>query len=257
MGWKALRSVVVACLVATIGVPAMAQIAPEAYWRHEEGPAGSDVSTNGDTVLDSSGNGNHMRTFSQFTAATYTTDVPPIPLRSGLPNTLALKFDLDDDGDGGPDLNDDNFTDLQVIETKQWDELTVELAFKVETTFVFQALTGKDGQPIPANPIQPLVIKVRGDGFPNGIFNQLQAEWLDGDGDEHALVSGAVAYALTLRASGRFEDAVQDEELPSALADWASAHMARFQTMLAEIKARLHQVSTDIPYSQWEWQEDE
>ena len=115
MGWKALRNVVVACLVATIGVPAMAQIAPEAYWRHEEGPAGSDVSTNGDTVLDSSGNGNHMRTFSQFTGATYTTDVPPIPLRSGLPNTLALKLDRDEDG-AGPDLNDDNYPDLQAIE---------------------------------------------------------------------------------------------------------------------------------------------
>jgi len=77
------------------------------------------------------------------------------------------------------------------------------------------------------------------------------------DEDEHALVTGAVAYALTFRASGRFEDAAQDQDLPSALANWASAHMARFQTLLAQSRGRSHQISPDPPYSQWEWQEEE
>jgi len=77
------------------------------------------------------------------------------------------------------------------------------------------------------------------------------------DEDEHALVTGAVAYALTFRASGRFEDAAQDQNLPSALANWASAHMARFQTLLAQCRRRTHQTSPDPPYSQWEWQEEE
>lgn len=70
--------------------------------------------------------------------------------------------------------------------------------------------------------------------------------------DEHVLIIGAVAYALTFRASGRFEDAVPDQELPEALADWATAHMARFQTLLAGIKVRTHQVSDQVPYSRWE-----
>lgn len=73
--------------------------------------------------------------------------------------------------------------------------------------------------------------------------------------DEHALVTGAVAYALTFRASGRFEDAALKGDLPAALMDWASAHMARFQAMLAQIKVRSHQESADVPYSEWEWEE--
>jgi hypothetical protein len=73
--------------------------------------------------------------------------------------------------------------------------------------------------------------------------------------DEHALVTGAVAYALTFRASGRFEDASLNQELPAALADWGSAHMARFQTMLAGIRTREQQRSTEVPYSEWEWEE--
>lgn len=186
-----IRRTVWTCLALAFAFPVAADAGTVAYWRHEEGLAGSDVSTTGmppDNVLDSSGNLNHMRTFNQYTAATYTTDVSPVPLRSGLPNTLALKFDLDEDG-AGPDLNDDDYTDLQLIEVQAWQELTVELAFKLESTFIFQVLTGKDGMPIPGNNIQPFAIKVRGDGL-FGVFNQLQVEWLDGDGDEHGLLSG-------------------------------------------------------------------
>ncbi len=73
--------------------------------------------------------------------------------------------------------------------------------------------------------------------------------------DEHALIAGAVAYALNFRASGRFEDAVPHKDLPPALADWAAEQMAHFQTLLAGIKARIHQNSADVPYSQWEWDE--
>lgn len=160
-----------------------------AYWRHEEGPAGFDVPPSPNAIIDSSGNDNYMRTFNEFTGATYTTNVSPVPLRSGLPNNLALDFDWDEDG-AGPDLNDDNYTDLQLIDIALFDELTAELAFNLESNFAFQALTGKDGNPVPTTPVQPFVIKVRGDGFPGGIPNQLQVEWLDGDGDQHNLASG-------------------------------------------------------------------
>ena len=76
------------------------------------------------------------------------------------------------------------------------------------------------------------------------------------EADEHTLVVGATAYALTFRASGRFEDAVPNQDLPGNLADWATAHMARFQTLLAGVKVRTHQSSDQAPYSQWEWDED-
>ena len=65
-------------------------------------------------MLDSTGNGNHMQTFNPtFTSATYSSTVSPVPLRSGLPNTLSLDF-----GPGGDDggLNDDNFTDGQAAQ---------------------------------------------------------------------------------------------------------------------------------------------
>src|SRR5919108_987185 len=78
------------------GCSAAARADTEAYWRHEEGPAGAVVPDGPDTVLDSSGNGNHMQTFASanppFTAATYTTMVSPLPLRSGAANNLSLDF---------------------------------------------------------------------------------------------------------------------------------------------------------------------
>lgn len=77
-----------------------------------------------------------------------------------------------------------------------------------------------------------------------------------GEEDVQVLVSGAVAYALTLRASGRFEDARAQEDLPDALGSWASAHMARFQTMLAEVKVRWMQTAAEPPYSAWRWEEE-
>jgi hypothetical protein len=73
---------------------------------------------------------------------------------------------------------------------------------------------------------------------------------------EHILVTGAVAYALTFRASGRFEDARAAENLPDALGNWAGAHMARFQAMLAQVKQQGHQTTGQPPYAGWEWEEE-
>lgn len=39
------------------------QAATTAYWRHEEGTTGALIAPGPGSVLDSSGNGNHMRTF--------------------------------------------------------------------------------------------------------------------------------------------------------------------------------------------------
>jgi hypothetical protein len=173
------------CLLAWCVV---AQAAPVAYWRHEEGAPGALIPDGPNTVLDSTGNANHMQTFASanapFTAATYTSLVSPLPLRSGLANTRALDF-----GPGGDDgaNNDDNFTDNKPIQTQLFNALTVELAFNMDSVGPgqFQALVGKDGKPLAASPVPPFKVLVRGDDFPDAIPNQLFVEWIDGDGDIH------------------------------------------------------------------------
>lgn len=170
-----------------------------AYWRHEEGTAGAVILPGFDTVLDSSGNFNNMRTFDPvFTSADYTPIVSPLALRSGLLNELALNF-----GPGGVDedrdragFDDDNYTEGKPIQTHVFPAMTVELAFNMGSVALgddkFQALIGKDGGPLlPASPIPPFKIVVRGDSDPGGIIpNQLSVEWIDGDGDIHLLASG-------------------------------------------------------------------
>lgn len=72
---------------------------------------------------------------------------------------------------------------------------------------------------------------------------------------QQLLVVGAVAHALSFRASGRFEDARARETLPEALAEWASDHMARFETLLAQARLAAHQQAATPPYGEWEWEE--
>lgn len=178
-----------------------------AYWRHEEGIAGSFVPAGPDTVLDSSGNGNHMQTFASgvepFTSATYTSVVSPLALRSGLPNTLSLDFGAfptigEDDGGG---RNDDNYTQDKMIQTELFTAMTVELAFNMHVIDGYQNLIGRDGKPLgdapgePDSPVAPFQMKIRGDDFPNAVPNQLFVEWIDGDGDIHILASGETTQA--------------------------------------------------------------
>jgi len=169
-----------------------------AYWRHEEGPNGAVVPAGPNTVIDASGNGNHMQTFDpSFTSPTYSNLVSPLPLRSGLPNTLSLDF-----GPGGDDagLNDDIFTASKPVAAQNFSAVTYELAFRMDSIGGFQALFGKDGKPLgdqpgeDNSPVPPLKIMVRGDNFPNAVPNQLFVEWIDGDGtlnsDDHFLAGG-------------------------------------------------------------------
>lgn len=192
--------------LSVIGLCTTAQADPVAYWRHEEGTADGTIAAGPDTVLDSTGNGNHMQTFNpSFTSATYTSLVSPVPLRSGLPNTLSLDF-----GPGGddPGLNDDNFTTAaKPVSGMLFNEITVELAFRMDTVAGFQALLGKDGKPLgdapgeDDSPVPPFKVLVRGDSFPGGVPNQLFVEWIDGDGtlnsDVHFLASGETIFPDT------------------------------------------------------------
>jgi hypothetical protein len=193
------KNLVVLLAAAAFAAADVAGAATTAYWRHEEGPAGGTIAAGPDTVLDSSGSGNHMQTFNPaFTSATYTSTVSPLPLRSGFPNTLSLDF-----GPGGDDggLNDDNFTANKPIGPQLFSAITVEVAFRMDAVTGYQAIMGKDGKPLgdqpgePDSPVPPFKVLVRGDDFPGGVPNQLFIEWIDGDGDIHFLNSGQTVTA--------------------------------------------------------------
>lgn len=204
---KTASTILFAIIALAFLVSPQVDAATQAYWRHEEGPAGALVPDGFDTVLDSSGNGNHMVTFSSgfspYTAATYSSAVSPLTLRSGLPNTLSLDFGTGSDGitPEGPEPNDDNFTVVEKpISSQLFNEITVELSFSMKTIGGFQALVGKDGKPLgnaageDDSPVPPFKVMVRGDSFPNDIPNQLFVEFIDGDGtlnsDVHLMALG-------------------------------------------------------------------
>lgn len=99
------------------------------------------------------------------------------------------------------------------------------------------------------------ISRVMGDTLTLAGLDEAEETTLPAD-HQHLLVVGAVAYALTFRASGRFEDARAREALPQALADWASAHLARFHTLLMQAKLAAHQQAATPPYGEWEWEEN-
>lgn len=189
-------TVLIALCLAALGTAA--QAANVAYWRHEEGTSGGLIPAGPDTVLDSSGSGNHMQTFDPvFTSATYSSNVSSLSLRSGSANNLSLDFGPGGDEDRFRDgLDDDNFTSGKPIHTHDFTAMTVELAFNMNSVEdipptdprLFQALLGKDGIPT-AGPQPPFKVLIRGDDFPDAVPNQLFIEWFDGDGDLHFLTS--------------------------------------------------------------------
>jgi hypothetical protein len=214
-------------MVAACGSAAYADTA--AYWRHEEGAVGATIAPGPNTVLDSSGHGNHMQTFDpSFTSATYSSAVSPLALRSGLPNTRSLDF-----GPGGDDagLNDDNFTSSKPVDGQIFTAMTIEMAFNMDTIGGFQALFGKDGKPLgdqpgePNSPIPPIKFLIRGDDFPGAVPNQLFVEFIDGAGNTHfvsshqSITAGTwnhVAFVLTPSATELW---VAGETTPYTLLD--------------------------------------
>lgn len=184
-----------ATLLAATLMAVAVDAADVAYWRHEDGPAGEIIPQGPQTVLDSSGNGNHMQTFASgvepFTAATYSSIVSPLPLRSGQANTLSLDFGPNPTGypDDGGGLNDDNYTASAPIQTYLFDAITIELAFNMNSIGGYQAIFGKDGKPLGDSPVPPLKFLIRGDDFPDAVPNQLFIEWIDGNGAIHNLAT--------------------------------------------------------------------
>ncbi len=151
-----------------------------AYWRFEEGTVGQLVAPSNEPVVLDSINGNHMQAFENVngnSAPTYTSDVPPTPLKSGLPNTMALDFLPSPNGKdlhaSGKDINNPIITN----------GFTLEAAFKPFSINRYQAIVGKDGKPNPSMDEQILALKMRGD------TNELQIELFDSSNTIHGVRS--------------------------------------------------------------------
>jgi hypothetical protein len=148
-----------------------------AYWRFEEGTAGSPVEPrNSDVVVDST-NDNNLRAFMNETvdaAPSYIGTVPPTPLASGLPNTLALDFIP----------NQDLYANEQQINNgiiAPGGGFTVEAAFMTNNPALFAGIVGKEGRPglgklngVFVENLQTFVLKTRADN------SLLQVEQWDG-----------------------------------------------------------------------------
>jgi hypothetical protein len=145
------------------------------YWRFEEQTSGNVSATNTggavtNTVLDASGQGNHMQTWTAATAPTYVTSVPfPNATVAGIPatgatNTASLDFK------GSPV---DIYTGSKPINSKTFTAWTVEASFSIDVAGRWQVIVGKDGNPINGQP--PLSLKVRAD-------NKVEIGIVDGSG---------------------------------------------------------------------------
>jgi hypothetical protein len=148
-----------------------------AYWRFEEGTASGQVTPrNSDVVLDSI-NDNEMRAFMDANvdaSPTYVSMVPDKPLKSSLPNTLALDFIP----------NQDIYADQQDINNgiiATGGGFTVEGAFRTNNPARFAGIVGKEGRPALGKlggafdeNLQTFVVKTRADN------SLLQVELWDG-----------------------------------------------------------------------------
>lgn len=168
--------------------PALGDSKPPAlaYWRFEEKtsgtvPFGNDTGGNEpNSVLDSSGLGNHMMTWRNYTAPTYVTDVPfaTVPATSAT-NTASLAFVRDA---GNLFLTDNVYTTGGVgINSHIFTAYTIEASFKTTATNVWQVVLGKTGNPINGQP--PFSLKIRASD------NRLVAGIVDGAGTAKEAIS--------------------------------------------------------------------
>ncbi|MEN8255761.1 MAG: LamG domain-containing protein [Verrucomicrobiota bacterium] len=155
-----------------------------AYWRFEEGAKGAEhVGDQDGFYQDSSGNGNHLSSWTGQTRPMATDDLPfaKVP-QTGKKNTLALDFDgVAEEGDdlvttakrGGSDKMIDSFPFK-----KGW---TIEATFKIHSLDRWQVFVGKDKSPgLGGEPV--FSMKVMKD-------NRLQILFCDDDGVPHWIES--------------------------------------------------------------------
>ncbi len=160
-----------------------------AYWRFEEGVNGVAVVPGIKNVLDTADNSAdppilaaHLQAANSNTAPTYTSDVAPFQLRSGLPNALAMQFTPHQGG--GDDVyttNNDTPTSADINNgmiggtvAPAITGFTIEAAFRPDDvgSGPYRGIIAKEGS-APGSSLPTLALKVRGD---NG---NLQFEQLD------------------------------------------------------------------------------
>jgi len=137
---------------------------PVAWWRYEENTSGAVAAGAGgeaefnNVVLDSSENGNHMRTYNGQTAPEYSTDVPfaTVP-QSGQANTASLYFDGGTDGSWLDLVYTDTNAPIRSMQFTAW---TIEASFKMDALGSNQAIFAKDGNPLGGQP--PFSLMFRG-----------------------------------------------------------------------------------------------
>lgn len=198
------RGSLLAMAVAALAVSEARALDPiplqSAYWRFEEGTAGTTVPApaSGDqpavenSVLDSI-NANHLRAWRNFSAPTYVTNVAPTPLKSGLANNLALEFI---DISAGQDLYTVS-KDINRGNIAPGGGFTLEAAFNVYDTSIFRTIIAKEigntrlGEGVEQN-LPTLALKTRGalvEGDPDA--GKLAIELFDGAGQAKSIMSAA------------------------------------------------------------------
>jgi hypothetical protein len=75
--------------------------------------------------------------------------------------------------------------------------------------------------------------------------------------DHNVLLVGAVAYCLQFRLINKFDQAYPTREDPDELARASGQVFTQFRTLLERVRSRMLALSSDHPYSQWEWEEGE
>lgn len=140
-------------VVFAVTVTASAQMAQTiAYWRFEDGAAGDPVphgaadGVYSEDVMDVSGNGNHLASWSEggYAGFVYTDDVPYSQTQGGLNNNLSVT------NDGGvPGMFTDGTENASGIDADTWSPsaFTIEASFKPETGG-YRTYLGRDGRDV-------------------------------------------------------------------------------------------------------------
>ena len=115
-----------------------------AYWRFEEGTAGSALPPQPFQVPDSSGNGNTLQAFSTDTAPNYVADTPGNPIHPAAGNALSVDFSP---APGGTQNTRDLYTGSSTgdVNTHVFNQFTIEMSAKVTDLNGYQTIVGKDG----------------------------------------------------------------------------------------------------------------
>ncbi len=163
------RTVVPFALLAAFAAANAVQAQTVAYWRFEEGPAKTNVrhsQPNGvfdGTVLDVSGNGNHLSAWSEgdFAGYMYRTSLTATTIpATGEPNTLSVK-----NTGGAPGMFTYSLFSAPTgvdIDTMTPRAFTIEASFKIEANNGYRTVVGRDATFVAGNPdLSALYFQVR------------------------------------------------------------------------------------------------